>query len=231
MCEMKCQMSSPLLHKYAMPAEVMRGCVFAQNFINATSTDVARNGGTVFGTVSFGSGKGVYCLGTAGNYLSYVSAGVFIKSVISFVIEFWPTYGADDGVERKIIDSDAAGRYTIVKSNISNLFVNYNGTNIIDVALANYQPYWQTGNRNVLVVTCISGNNTAYLNGSLIANTATAWTPADSLSFRVAQLTSGLGQGMVGYISSIKIFTGNTSADLLSLREARSYWRGGYSYV
>jgi len=223
-------MSSPLLNKYAPPAERSRGCVFAEGFENATN--LAKNGGTVVGTVPIPPGKGAVYPGTNGNYIWYPCESLLNRSVVNFVVEFWPEYASNDGAFHFFFDTIAPTEYYAVKHSNNGIQIMMGNTALITVANATYAPYWRQYERNVLVISGTTGNTSVYLNGVFIGNSITAWTPANPPILYVGCVSAPVGTlTHNGRMTSVKIFTGNTSADLLSLREARSYWRGGYCYV
>jgi len=70
------------------PAERARGCVFAERFVDPIA--VAKNRGTVVGTVPIRYLKGAYYNGSDGNTLTYPISSVVNKSITNFVIDCTP---------------------------------------------------------------------------------------------------------------------------------------------
>ena len=130
----------------------------------------------------------------------------------------------DENVQRYLwrADEAAANWYFVSKrdnasSNV--LRIDLGGTNITSITEATYSPYWQVGQRNVLVVAGTSGNTSAWLNGNLILNgNATAWSPTNPIQLIVGDAGGGASV-FDGTISSLKIFHCLLTAD-----EAKGYY-------
>jgi hypothetical protein len=155
----------------------------------------------------------------AGNYITYVIGGLLIKPAISWAIEFIPYFNYDDSVEHNLYVS-AGSVYYMAKLATNSLRLRVPGTSI-EVLPGIYGAYWINGQRNVIVVSTITGNNNIYLNGvPILSANATAWTVSDAASLYLI----GVGAPLVGKYLSFKIFTGNTAADLLTAQEAYDYY-------
>jgi hypothetical protein len=206
-----------------MPAERARGCVFAEKFESATH--VARNRGTVVESAP-GNVKidfGVTLPGVNGNYVLYPCGSLLNKAVLNFVIEFWPAFVANDWTEHRFFSTPVGTEYLITHDAVNNLRAWFNATLIADVAYAAYSPYWLISQRNVLVLTTMAGNNSMYLNGNSISSSAAAWALVNPATMYIGASPLACGT-FRGIMTSFKIFTGQTSADLLTQAEAADYY-------
>lgn len=205
-------------------AELARGLCFEERF---TPESIAANKGVVTGTLGWDQDKGAYFDGT-NDYIQYAVRIPAAGPALSVVVEFTPTVAAADDTNNYFFDFDTAtaGRTYLYKSNdaASNLLYLYGGNSVMcmGVALAGYEPYWKTNQRNVLVATIATGAQNLRLNGTSVGNTAAALTFPS-----VARLTIGARYDgtmkFSGWIKSIKFFRGSVAADLLTSQEAIDY--------
>jgi len=220
-------MSTPLLHKFATPAEVQRGCLASLN-LKAGATDCAKSGITVTGAVPLVFNVGAIFPGTNGNYLSFGGYGTF-KTVNSIKAEFNPNFAANDGVLHYLVDS-TGGSFRVYKDAANNLVVVFGGTTILTIAYASYSAYWKTSERNVLVVTGITTANEAILNGTSIGTSATAWAVADPATIYIGADNAGQNT-FSGQYHSLMVFVGTVTGDRLTVDEAKDFYTGQtYTY-
>jgi hypothetical protein len=211
-----------------IPAELARGLVWEENF--SSRAGIVANGGVVTGAATFDQSRGMRFDGST-NYVQYrPNTQPFSSGFWSCVIEFWPAFAADAAASYTLC-SDT--RTHILKNVASNYLSVYTGsyTAAMHCVYAAYAPYWRVNQRNVLVIACRSGANTAWLNGVQIGTSATAWTAAGPLPLYVGSRNAGLDK-FSGYIRSIKFFRGNVAADLLTVQEAIDYTNGSaFNYM
>lgn len=174
-------------------------CVFKESF--ASFDQVARNGGTVSGvTVNNG---GVFA---AASYIRYPAPLHMLRSTtLTLRFEFIPTFAPDDGVTHYFLyhASEAGDTWYIAKLSSNFIRADWKFT-ALTVALAAYQNYWQTGERNVLVVALSNGSCQAYLNNNLIQNAAAGIaTAATTTTF---YLGGNGANGFVGNMINFGIF-------------------------
>ena len=213
-----------LLSRNTTSAERARGCVFSALFRDGES--IARNGGTVTGTPAID--KGITLNGTT-DYVTYDAVGSFFaSSSISIVVEFWPDFAANANGLYYLFDSEGAGYYVQKRDNASNnvMRIILGMTFIDDIPYATYSSYWLTGQRNVLVVSSVSGATNAWLNGNqILVNDVTVWTPKLSSFLRIGARYDAL-VFFDGRITKFQIYD-----RLLTAGEAADFYNGAiYSY-
>ena len=213
-----------LLSRNTTSAERARGCVFSELFRDGES--IARNGGTVTGTPAID--KGITLNGTT-DYVTYDAVGSFFaSSSISIVVEFWPDFAANANGLYYLFDSEGAGYYVQKRDNASNnvMRIILGMTFIDDIPYATYSSYWLTGQRNVLVVSSVSGATNAWLNGNqILVNDVTVWTPKLSSFLRIGARYDAL-VFFDGRITKFQIYD-----RLLTAGEAADFYNGAiYSY-
>jgi hypothetical protein len=206
-----------------LPAERMRGCVFSEAF---TPDSIRVNGGVITGALNYDLARGALFDGTS-DYVVCPLRGVFNSGYWSIVIEFYPTFVPGD-TERILLDSDTdgvgGGRMILYFSNaIGTLTMQNNGTIACASTWATYGPYWKQNQRNVLVIACSSGNTKTYLNGVQIYTTAAAITFVNPTRLIICARYNYTSRWR-GYLKSLKIFRGNSAADLLTAQEASDYY-------
>lgn len=211
-----------MLNINATPAEVARGCRFAERFVDPIA--VSKNRGTVVGTVPIRYPRGGYFNNNVANYMTYPIGGILNKLEVGIVIGFYPFFEGNDGAGHYIVDSTNGSRFTVAKVVSNDLVFIFGNTLFGTSTYATYGPYWYTNQWNVIVVTGITGSNSMYLNGNLVASNATAWTVADPATL-YAGIRYDAQYPFYGYISMLKIFTGTIAADLLTQQEAMNYYR------
>jgi hypothetical protein len=213
-----------LLQKNATPAEIMRGCVFAENFEN--KDEIARNGGTITGNPSVFFGAD---LDGSNDYVEYALSGQeFNSDLLSFLFDINPDFAGDDGADHTLIDTTLTNRILFAKTSTNTLFIQINGVLIADISFATYGAYWLTGQRNVLVISSTSGSTDAWLNGTQILTAdATAWGASIVQTGVVFGATKFAANKFDGKINKIQIYHG-----LLTAQEALDFYTGEtYRYM
>jgi hypothetical protein len=213
------------------PAELARGLVWEENF--SSRAGIVANGGVVTGAATFDQSRGMRFDGST-NYVQYrpntqPCCSGFWSAVIEFTPEFVP---AIPGVLTYLLDTQTGGR-TIVRFESTGEMQVYTGATagILNLAKASYIAYWRQGARNCLVMSCRSGANTFWLNGTQISTNATPWTAGPTGSIRLGANAVGT-EKFSGYIRSIKLFRGKVAADLLTVQEAIDYTNGStFNYM
>lgn len=214
------------LNQNTTPAERVRGCVFSETF--ESSQAVVQNGGAIVGTpeIDFGS-----VLNGTTDSISYALRGdEFNSAEISIVYEFYPDFDTDEDVSRRLFDTTSGSAYQVVKANnagSNTLSIALGGTSIAVLAEGIYSPYWNVGARNVLVISGVSGNTSAWLNGNLILDEDnTSWSPANPANFYIGSAFSGT-QRFDGRINKVQVYK-----SLLTAQEATDiYHNTTYSYM
>lgn len=154
---------------------------FRELFIN--DSYVSDNGGTIVGAPTINNG----IVGGTGQYVKYDGKFLSNQSSVSFEVWFTPGFAPDDGANQMFFDTDAAGgRYILYKSSANTLVLLLGDTSISTIAYASYSAYWNALALNHIVVSGTSGSTSVYLNGNLIATSATAWTPTATSLFYIA---------------------------------------------
>lgn len=149
----------------------------------ATPTKIARHHG--------------YALDGADDYFSAaLGLGFFSSAAFSIMVEFAPDYDFDTANFFYFFDLDngAAGNRTYFFHHaVANEYYLYiTGTLVATITEATMSTAWRIHQRNVLFVVATSGSNVVYLNGQVLANTATAWaTPADTTRLTLGSAYDG----------------------------------------
>jgi hypothetical protein len=208
------------------PAERIRGCTFSETFETAQS--VVHNGGTIAGTPSIDFGA--VFNGTT-DYMTYSLRGdEFNSAEISIVLMFYPDFDTDEDVTRRLFDASSGSAYQVVKSNNASsntLTIALGGTSIAAVAEGTYSPYWDIGERNVLVISGTTGDTSAWLNGNLILDKdSSAWSAAVPANFYIGSAFNGT-QLFDGKIAKLQVFQ-----SVLTAKEALDFYNTTtYSYI
>ncbi len=114
------------------------------------------------------------------DYMNTVGTGIYNNTFQTITMCFKPDFEAGDGSNHYLCDSSTGSRYLIFKNSSNVLQIFLGNGDIAGVALATYEPYWNTHGTNVIVVSGTTGNTDAWLNGFKILDADnTAWTPAD----------------------------------------------------
>jgi len=160
----------------APPAEVARGCKFAENF--RTAGQVVRNGGQVYGSVPIKDGADFD--GVAGRAILFDSYQAFDKSATSVFAEFTPTFSPEDNLTCYMLDSEFADRsiwILALHTGPDNLLqIGIGGSGVFSVSASVFSQYWRKNQKNTLAFSGVPGANRCFLNGVLIATASTAWT-------------------------------------------------------
>lgn len=209
---------NPTLARYATPAEVQSGCVFASSFNDMG--DIISDGWTVVNSPKVTS-KGLRF--TNNEYLTKsVPELAYIRPNMSIVIEFWPDFAADEAVTRGLFSGwEGIGpiMFSIHRSSSQQLQVWCAGVVLAACTLGEFSPYWRQGKRNLLTVT--SGATTKmYLNGVLIKNSGSLFTTQNITAVHVGR-TYNLTGNFIGTMGEIKVFYDK----VLTLEEHKDYWR------
>lgn len=177
---------------------------------------VEEGGATLVGTGTTFGQNGVTFDGN-GN-LSYAVAGPkILRSTLTFKIKFTLGFSPDDGITRYLFNiSTAAGlaRTLVAKAGATNLLTISAGntTTVLSVAYATWSAALVAG-ENTLIVSTTSGATSAWLNGTLIGTSATAWALQSSpTTFTIGSLYNGTSR-WIGTVSALEIY-GNTCTDV-----------------
>jgi len=203
-----------------MPAERARGARWAEKF--ESPTHVAKNRGTVAGVVPIDFGATFPAV--VGNYISYEVSSILNRIAISFVLDFYPNFAANDGAAHALVDTTIGATYQVIKRSNNELAMYIQTVGyLISATYATFGPYWNISNRNTLVALFCSGNHAMYLNDNLLGTSAAAtavWNP----SVLYVGTNASNSAPANSRFTSLKIFTGNTAADLLTAQEAYDYF-------
>lgn len=178
------------------------------------STPAERDAG-----LSWGWSSEVALDGTNDYFEEALTGGEFDSASVSIVCAFTPDFAPDDGADHILYDNDpAADRFLCIKRAAGIMTLYLGGTDVATIALATYEGAWVTNGRNVLVISGTSGANKAWLNGILIATSATAWTQKRPTSFFAGSYrTAGAGK-FDGQIHLIQVYKAQLSdADALQI--------------
>jgi len=215
-----------LLNKYSTPAERQRGCRFAERFEGPT--ELAKNGGTISGSVTWMS-NGLQ-FNTASTQVPYSNRNcnlTYAWPVFAGVIEFTPSFAVNDSVQHTFA---ATTNYHVFHSSGNDLSIGCNSVYAIICTLAEYQSYWIAGGVNRIAWSCVSGANYLYLNGVLIKSSNTAWTAATNTNMYFGNITN---KGFTGIMHSAKFFTPQSTAQALTPKDCEvlsagttyTYWK------
>lgn len=191
--------------------ETQSGCVFAEDFKDSQA--VIDNNGTRKNSTTINNGA---IFNDLYNRIEYSATGLFNRlSSYSTVFVFKPGYLPNDGQNHYFYDTTNGSRYYIVKNGMDQIQIRSGNTALGIVAYSSYSSYWKTDGYNVLVFTSTTGNSNLYLNGNLILNSATAWSPSSpTVLYCGAPYFSG--QNFIGIIKSFKIFNRLLTAQEIS---------------
>jgi hypothetical protein len=218
-----------LLHKYTTPAEVARGCKWADRFESEAA--VEENNGTVTGSPTFTLGTGVDLTGT--DYIIYdLCKSEFNSDPISIIIEFTPDFAADEYVNRYLFQADdgAGSSQTRLFHYASNsdwrLYIG--GTAISFMSEAAVAAAWLQNERNVIIISGTSGSTDMWLNGTALVSTdSTSWNPQDDIERLIIGATHGGGNKFDGTFHSFKVLHTRLTA-----QEAQDYYdQTTYDYI
>jgi len=216
---------------------------FRELFIN--DTYVSDNGGTIVGAPTIDNG----IVGGTGKYVKYDGKFLSNQSSVSFEVWFTPGFAPNDGANQMFFDTDAAGgRYILYKSSANTLSITLGNTLVSNIAYASYSAYWNALALNHLVVCATSGSTNVYLNGNLIATSATAWTPTATSLFYIAsnQVPDAYFSGTIHKVSVYKrklsVYEVTDKYNKVTFQEIRpnqaaiwlnlkSYYNDGSNYV
>ncbi|MBU4421893.1 LamG domain-containing protein [Patescibacteria group bacterium] len=129
------------------------------------------------------------------DYFTTNATNVFNSSNISYAVKFTPDFVADEGATRYIFDADAAGagRSIIWVNSVIYIYLG-NTSEIEQIPLATYRPYWKVGEENILVLVADddsdgTAHTFVWLNGNKILGGATgdetAWTAQNPTNLHI----------------------------------------------
>jgi len=228
-------MTSPLLTKYALPAETQRGCIFSEDFPDVAS--VNQNGGVLYNNPICSQKEGINLVSASSQYVSYadrgysfgdgtndypfsVSALVYMRDATNFAIA---AKGGAGTYEWRLLTIGTDSLYLATYNNAGACIGRYYST-----ALTTYE------NRIIHLAGTYSGSKTAagfklYLNGNRIDN-------ADFSAGGVYTAMSRLGEPVVigrqpgsvsytnGKIRNLKIWNVElTAQECLDLAQNSTY--------
>lgn len=207
-----------LLTRNTTPAERARGCTFSEGF--ESSALVRQNGGDIVGNpvIDFGA-----TLDGVTDALEYPSNGVFGGDAFSAVSVFTPYFDVDLNTNVYFWYGPGS-RYSFQKSvnptNALTLFIG--GTNVGSIEGTVWGYLWKINERNVIVVSGVSGNTNIWLNGVVVMDSdTTAWTPGVPTF-----ITAGYNGTFEGILHSLKFFN-----QALTAQEALDYYNDStYEY-
>lgn len=180
---------------------------------------VEKNGATLVGTgTTFSDGL---VLNGSGNLLYTVSGAKILRAALTIKIVFTLGFSGDDGVLHYFIDaatSTPAARFAITKDASNNIVVTAGNTVVLTAAYATWSAQLVAG-RNTLIISTTTGATTAWLNGTSIGTSATAWSFAVSTLFAIGASIANANR-YTGTIHEVAIY-GNvcTSVDEPYLRQ------------
>ena len=163
-----------LLTKNAVPAEIARGCVFAENFRNIA--DVIKNGGTVAGSPAFVDGGVV--LNAATKYVTYPPEGlnaIADSKTISVIFDADFTFISSAYQVLFQIQDASTGIFAVGVNNEASTTAKtlYTNNGALSVSTTTITP----GRHKVGITVDASGNTIFYIDGVKLGNTVTnAWT-------------------------------------------------------
>ena len=123
-----------------------------------------------------------------GDYFRQVGTGIFNGAGYTIAAEFTPYFTPGDGTNYRLYDSSQPSRFLIYLNGAGGSMVVYAGGKVIGtVVFATYSPYWREGARNLFVVTGVTGDNNAWLNGQpILVGNNTAWINSDTPNLYIA---------------------------------------------
>ncbi len=205
------------LYENSQSAERERGCVWAENFVNAEA--VVENGGAITGTPSFDNGV---VLDGTNDYITYgVPASTLNTIGFGCVIKFNPTFDPSDNVTRYFYNWNPGTESSLYFVS-STLYLRQGQVVTGSIPYATYGSLWNTNGENVIVVASTTGDNSIWLNGTKILDSnGQAW-PFNAPTEIFIGSNAGGSKNFAGTIKSIKFFTTQ-----LTDQEALDYSNGG----
>lgn len=180
------------------------GLLFKENF--QSRVRVEQGGATIVGTGTTFSKDGVTFDGN-GNLLYTVSGSKLLCGTLAFRVVFTLGFAGNDGVLHYFIDaatSTPAARFAITKDASNNIVVTAGNAAVLTVAYATWNAQLVAG-KNTLIVSTTTGATTAWLNGTSIGTSATAWTFAISTLFAIGSSVASANR-FVGTIHAVEIY-------------------------
>lgn len=198
----------------ATRAEKDRGLIWINTYRDAITE--ADNNGTLAGNAYVREGL---ILDGAGDYAQYAGMREIISKISaeSTVIEFTPSFAANDGSSRTWWFTATPAQWFVQKNAANAIIWGTSGSTRLTVALASYQAYWKTNQRNVLVITSTGALNgcNAWLNGVQVASaTGSAWSAGPLATGNLAVGANSAGtEPFAGIIHSVRIFGAALDSD------------------
>jgi hypothetical protein len=167
--------------------------------------------------------------GTA-DYMSGTGTGVFNSANTTIAIKFTPDFDTDENAYRYLFDTTNGSRYRVIKTtNVGNnvLIITLGNTGITSIAEATYSPYWNVGEKNVLVIRGTTGNTDVWLNGNaILTDDNTAWSAANPANYYIGSSYNSV-ETFDGTIHYLKVWNELLSdeeiADISADREMKTY--------
>jgi hypothetical protein len=159
--------------------------------------------------------------------ISILIGGEFDSPSISILIEFYPDFDTDDGLLHVFYDSTNSNRYEAAKNASGTMSIFLGSVLISEIAEATYSPHWLVGERNQLVVSGISGNTSAWLNGNeILTNDLSSWTPKRPTNLYIGTYFNADDFFFKGRITQFKVFKSR-----LTDQEVSDFWtHSTYNY-
>ena len=187
------------------PEERAMGLLFKLGHSLKSRDAVERGGATLVGTGTTFGPDGMTLNGN-GN-LSYAVSGAKIsRSTLTIKLDL--TFTDPAGGLCYIVDS-LGNNITVHRRADNALWIMAGGTLVLNIAYATWSAQLIAG-KNKLVVSLVSGSNTAWLNGTSIGTSATAWTLKPSSTVLSIGSSHSSTSRFVGTIHAVEIY-GNVS--------------------
>jgi len=196
-----------LLSKNSTAAERARGCVFAENFRDAS--EVVRNSGLIENGAYINS-RGANFDG-ANDKITYPTDNIIMKgqSSISIILEFYPTHEYNYDKTYYLASTDGGYFYILKYGTASSYKIDVKIGSLAAIAItsADFSAFWRAKRKNTISVLSTSESTQIYLNKNLIATSANT----GSFTTKPTIMTVGCRAGFTdaqyeGAISKWKIF-------------------------
>ncbi|MFA5133862.1 MAG: LamG-like jellyroll fold domain-containing protein [Patescibacteria group bacterium] len=149
-----------------------------------------------------------FCSFDGGDVMTANATNAFNSATVSIAVKFKPTFAVSDNVGIYIFDTSTGGRFNVFKANNTSnniLQMQFGNALLFSIAQSAYEQYWKKNKENVLILSGVSGNTNAYLNGYLIGNSAGGWSVTNPASLYIGSRNDGSFK-YTGAISYIKVW-------------------------
>jgi len=205
------------LVKNTLYAERLSGCTFSERFENVSS--VVDNNGSLNGDPKIKVGADLD--GSLDSIEYSLTGAEFYSDNLSIVFEFTPRFGVTADAHY-FFDCNVGARTTLVKNSPASsnqITLILGNSTFLQIAQVTYEPFWRTNERNVFVISTVSGNTKAWLNGGLVKDDqVSTWSKKSATRFYCGVANTG-SSPFDGIIHSFKLF--NT---LLTEEDAQRYY-------